>query len=247
MHDEELLLADPQLRDATLAVLAHVAFSDGVVQPSEFVYIQRLLPELSDDELKRWLDAAVHTPLDMEALAFKVPKVEDRWRMLRFAARMAWTDRELQSAEKALLVELAAALGLPVDALETVLDDLIGWIEGNVSLATIEASLADMSWDDIRVERGPGKSELVTVLPENSRVVARLCLDRTEQLLITAEGFAAGFKEGDRFLYWDQLVSYSRVPVFGAAVRLTTGKGALTLADVRLRTVATWLDRIFGA
>ncbi len=246
MHDDEQLLIDPKLRDAVVAVLAHVAFSDGVVQPSEFVYIQRLLPHLSTDELKDLLDTAASTPLDTEVLAAQITSVQDRWRLLRFAARMAWSDRELQSSEKSLLVELAAGLGLPTDALETVLDDLIGWVESPVTLDKIEASLQNMSWDDLTLNRGPSRDELGNVVPADATVVARLCVDRTEQVIVTDRGFAAGFKEGDNFIEWERLISYSRVPVFGAAVRLMTGKGAFTLVDVRLRTVATWLDRVYG-
>jgi hypothetical protein len=241
------LLENPETRDAVLSLLVHVAFSDGLVQDDEFTYLQQLVPRSNPSELLAEVTAIAERPLDCDALARALPDEPTRWRALNFAARMAWMDRQLTRKETAVLLEAANGLGLPGDAVETVLREIVGIADHPVSRLALDAALRDFAWDDLVWTTEPPRSGLARSLPEGVRVIGTILLDGVEQIVITDRGMAAGFREGDGWVHWADVVRYTRVPVFGAAVKIETRDfRARTLVDPRLQPIGSLLDRIYS-
>jgi hypothetical protein len=241
------LLERDETRDLVLGLMVHVAFSDGIVHEDEFTLLQELMPRRDPNELLDWVHTTAEEPLDHEALARALPDEADRWKTLRFAAQMAWTDRQLNSSEVQLLVSVAAGLGFGLDAVETVLNDLVGRVHAKVTTAEVDAALAGMRWEELVFVPGPPHSGLARVVPGGAVVRGCLLLDGVERIAIGDTGFAASFREGEAWVGWNEVRSYSRVPVFGAALRLETRDfRARTLGDVRLRVVGALLDRVYG-
>src|SRR5690349_12375918 len=111
-------------RDAPLlALLVHLAALDGVVQGDEFALLQRLRPDLEPGALLAWAADTAAEPLDLDAIVTSTSSVDERWDVLRFAARMVGMDGEVDQGEAKRLAELARKLGLPIDAARRVLDD----------------------------------------------------------------------------------------------------------------------------
>lgn len=241
------LLDETGPRDAVLSLLAHVAFADGTFQADEFTLLQQLVPRMPSNELRTWVEETVKRPFDAEATSKALGSEQQRWKALRFAARMAWTDRVLESHEMAFLVELAAAFELPPDAVENVLDVMVGRGNGEVGDAGVRAALIGMIWEELDFNPGHPRSALARVAPDEG-AVGVLYAEGMECLALFPSGLAGGFREGDAFVGWSDIESYNRVPVFGAAVRLELRDGRdLTLVDVRLRPIAGFLDRLFGS
>ena len=58
--------------DALIALLAHMAFSDGEVHERELDFLQRVLPGRHGADLRMWAMAAGARPLDLDAVAAAV-------------------------------------------------------------------------------------------------------------------------------------------------------------------------------
>ena len=232
-----------EAREAVLSLLVHVAFSDGVVQDEELAFLRGVFVGHPPD-LRAWVEQAAREPLDVAAVAAALPAEEERWAALRFAAAMAWTDEELASHEKALLVEVAADLDLPRDAVEQVLDELVGRPGGPVAADAVERAVEGMSWEDVEVTPG-APADLADAAPAGWTPIAVLSVDGREAIALFEQGFVGAFHEGTERVRWESVIAYTRVPVFGAAVRIETREDDLTLTDVRLRPFATLLDRVY--
>jgi hypothetical protein len=186
-------------------------------------------------------------PLDVEAVARAIPSVEDRWCALQFSARMAWTDRQLGVTEKATLVEVAAGLNLAADAVERVLAEMLGRGGRDVPPARLREAVQTMEWEEADYVARGSRSGLRATLPTGEVVIGCVTCAGVEQAVLCESGFAAGFREKNAFVRWSDIESYTRVPVFGAAVRVYLREGeSLTLVDLRVRVLASFFDRLFA-
>ncbi len=229
-------------------ILVHMACSDGVIQDEELELMQALMPNKGKGEILEMAAAIAKKSLEPDDLHDELFDDEERLGALRFAVRMAWADRHLDDLERVMLMHLAAGLDLSRDQVEATLADTIGAPDGDVDPTKLAAAISDMEWLDVAPSEAPSSGELAAVLPEGATVIAYLQLDGEDQVALCSEGLAAHFKEGETFVPWSELASYSRVPIFGAAVRLSTaGEGVKTIPDPRLRVIGTLLDKLYGA
>ena len=233
--------------DALLALLVHVAFSDGAVDAGELGFLERALPGRDPADLVAWVEQVARHPLDFAAVAAALPTSEERWKGLRFAARMAYKDGSVQATERQLLGEVARGLGLGPAAVEIVLSEVSGRGGGVVSQERIVAAVGSVSWNAVQVLDEP-VSGLLAEAAGKVRPVRVVALDDVAVLALHERGIAAHFLEGTAFVPWGELVTYSRVGALGAAVQLHTEDGRTwTLVDARLRGLTLVLDRLFGA
>lgn len=234
--------------DALLALLVHVAFSDGDVDEREIAFLQRVLPGREHDAMVTWVKQVGAHPLDLAAVAAALPSAEERWKGLRFAARMAWKDGAIQEEERALLARLAQGLELGPRAVDRVLAEMQGRVGGKVPADKIAEAADKVTWNAVQVLDEPVVGPIAEVARQDERPVRVIALDDVVVMALYPEGLAAHFMEGTAFLAWQDLVTYTRVPTFGAAVQLHTEDGRIwTLVDARLRGLTLLLDRLFGA
>lgn len=233
--------------DALIALLAHMAFSDGEVHERELDFLQRVLPGRHGSDLRMWAMAAGARPLDLDAVAAALPTPEEAWKGLRFAARMAWKDGMIADAEVELLTRLAGALELPEAAVQRVLDETEGHVVTEVTAEKVKETILGLNWDSVQLATGPLMSDLQAAVPEGYQPVVRVGLEKVEVLGVFAEGVAGRFLEGLAFVHWRDIVTYSRVPVLGASVQIHTETGRTwTLVDTRLRGLGRLFDRLFA-
>ncbi len=231
---------------ALLALLAAVAFADGEVDDDEVAFLKRVLPGRTDAALRQWAKAAGARPLKLEAIAKALPTPEHRWRALRFTVRMAWKDGTLDASEKVLLEGLCAAFELPFGALDRALAELSGRGSATVDPARIVAQFKQLKWDAIDWAEGPVLGPLKKLAPPGAVGVLRIGVDGIEVLGFYREGIVAGFREGDRFLPWKDIVTFTRAATLGAAVELHTEDGRrYSLPDFRLAGIGQLLDRLY--
>jgi uncharacterized tellurite resistance protein B-like protein len=229
------------------ALLAHVAFADGAVTDHELEFLQRVLPGRDPIALRAWAVEAGARPLDLRAVARVLPSVEERWKGLRFAIRMAWKDGTVGREERDVLGRLVEALGLPEGALDRVLGELCGRGDAAIEPARIEDALSKLQWDSVDLAEGPLCDELARVAPPTAEGVVVIRLDGVEVLGLYREGLVGWFREGAAWLPWRDIVTFTRMPTLGAAVQLHTEDGrAWTLADFRLSGLGALLDRIYA-
>lgn len=234
--------------DALIALLVHTAFSDGDVDDEELDFLQKVLPGRDRDQLATWARQVGSQPLQVSAVAAALPTVDERWKGLRFAARMAWKDGEVHSEERELLTNLALGLGLPGSAVEQVLGEMHGQAGGEVPEQRLIETLESVTWNSVQILQDPVTGPLAAVSPQGSKAVRSVALDDVVVLALYADGIAAYFLEGTTFIGWGDLITYTRVPTFGAAIQLHTEDGRTwTLVDARLRGLVVVLDRLFGA
>ena len=245
--DDLTLIERPESREAALALLVHVAFSDGMVQEKEFAFLEELLPGVDASELLVKMQEIGDRPLDLRAIGAALGSGRDRRRALQFAARMAWQDRQLGVPEKAVLVEIAAGLELPSDSVETVLAEMVGQGVGAVTPADVRSAVAGVDWpSNIRFVAGDLLSAPFR-WPSEEVLIGSFHVEGREPVVVTEGGIAAAFRERKGFARWSDIASYTRVPVFGAALRLFLKDGeCLTLSDVRFSAIATLLDALFA-
>lgn len=232
--------------DALLALLVHVAFSDGEVDEGELAFLSRVLPGRDSRELLAWIHQVGAHPLDLQAVAAALPGPEQRWKALRFAARMACKDGTIQAEERELLSRLVASLGLGPAAVELVLAEAAGRGPGRLAAERIAQTLQETPWHSVQVLDEPVGGQLARLVPDGARPVRAVALDDVVVLAFHETGIAAHFLEGTAFVAWAELVTYSRVPTMAAAVQLHTEDGRTwSLVDSRLRGLAPVLDRLF--
>ncbi|MFK7928262.1 MAG: DUF533 domain-containing protein [Myxococcota bacterium] len=232
--------------DAMLALLVHVAFSDGQVSESELAFLDKVLPGREPEQLVAWIEQVCAHPLDIQAVAAALPTAEERWKALRFAARMAWKDGAIDTGETALLQELAAGLSLGPTAVDRVLAQMQGKAGAHVPAATLAEAVEGVAWASVQVLDEPVGGPLASVAPVDASPVRIIALDDVVVVALYSDGLSAHFMEGTTFIPWASLVTYTRVPTFGAAVQLHTEEGGnWTLVDARLRGLTLLLDRLF--
>ena len=108
-------------------------------------------------------------------------------------------------------------------------------------------ALRHMWWDVLVPSRDPLESDLEGVVPPTARPICTIRLGEVEIAGLFAEGLAARFDGGSAFVRWDEIRSYTRVPVPGAAFHLRTRDGRdHAMADPRLRDVGALLDLAHG-
>lgn len=232
---------------ALLALLASIAFADGEVDDDEVAFLKRVLPGRTDAALRQWAKAAGARPLKLEAIARALPTPESRWRALRFTVRMAWKDGTLDPAEKNVLENLCAAFELPGDALRRALAELSGRGAATVDPQRIVAQFKQMKWDAIDWAEGPVLGPLKKHAPPGAVGVLRIGVDGIEVMGFYREGIVASFREGDAFLPWKDIVTFTRAATLGAAVQLHTEDGRrYSLPDFRLAGIGQLLDRLYA-
>lgn len=232
---------------ALLALLAAVAFADGEVDDDEVAFLKRVLPGRTDAALRQWAKAAGARPLKLEAIARALPTPEGRWRALRFTVRMAWKDGTLDASERALLENLCAAFELPADALPRALGELSGRGAATVDPQRIVAQFKQLKWDAIDWAEGPVLGPLKKHVPPGAIGVLRIGVDGIEVMGFYREGILASFREGDTFLPWKDIVTFTRAATLGAAVELHTEDGRrYSLPDFRLAGIGQLLDRLYA-
>ena len=232
--------------DALLSLLASMAFSDGDVHGNELDFLVKLRPGDRRDT-EAWIRAHAG-PIDPAAVAASITDAEDRWKVLRYAARMAWKDGNLAAEERALLGALAGAMSLPDLAVDRVLAEMKPRDEKGFSANRLLPMLMDIHWDAVQLAGGELISDdLKAVLPKGSELVARVGLDKVEVMAICTNGVVARFQQGAAFIGWSELVTYTRSFGLGASIHLHTEDGrAYTLVDARLSGVGALLDRVFA-
>jgi hypothetical protein len=227
------------------AMLASMAGTDGTLHPDELAFLRKLRPDLRDEaEVAEWVRGNAG-PLDLQGVAASLRSPEDRWKALRFAARMAWKDGSLADPERALLGRLAQALGLPELAVEWVLREMEPNV-GRFSSERILRVLLDARWDSVQFASGPLVSaDLISVWPPGSELVARVGLDRVEVMALSTDGLCGRFLGGAAWIAWSELVTYSRGRDIGEALVLhTEDDRRFALVDQRLAGFATILDHL---
>ncbi|MBW2253045.1 MAG: TerB family tellurite resistance protein [Deltaproteobacteria bacterium] len=244
---EGLVLGDPA-DEALIALLVQVAFSDGVVDDRELSFMEKVLPGRDPEELREWIQLQGSTDLDLEALGEALPTLEERWAGLRFAARMAFKDGVLAEQERDLLARLSVALELPRNAHERVLGEMEGRVKVAVTAERLSQALASNQWKAVQHGSGELRSTLNALVPEGTVILGRIGLDNVEVLGFTDQGIVGRFREGEAFVPWEDVVTYSRAPDLGAAIRIHTESGRCwTLVDHRLNGLGPFFDKLFAS
>lgn len=238
--------ADPS-DDALLALLAIVASSDGAVHEREIDLLSRVFPDRPRDALRAECERrAGATGLDLLAISDQFRSTDRRLTGLRFAARMAWRDGTLDARERALLVEIAAAMELPPTSVDRVLREMQPGLEERFTAERILRLVQDLQWSAVQLASGQLVSaDLGALVPPDTEVVARIGLDKIEVAGLCTTGIVARFQDGAAFLAWSDLVSYGRDGALGSSLRLMTEDGReYVLVDARLAGLAPLLDRL---
>lgn len=234
--------------DALLSLLVSMARTNERMHEREIEFLHTLRRDLPDRAaVEAW--ARSHTRhVDLHALAAAFATPDEQWKVLRYAARMAWKDGTVEDSERTLLTDLAEVLQLPPGAAERVLREMEPDRGQTFTADRIRACLLrDLHWDAVQLAAGALVSEdLIGVSPPNLEIIARVGLEKVEVMALATQGLVARFREGAAFLPWKQLVTYTRERGLGEALRLHTEDGrSFTLVDSRLAGLAFFLDRLF--
>lgn len=231
---------------ALLALMVHIAFSDGVVAPNELAFLTKVMPGRSEESLLQWVQEEMRTSLDWSQIQEALSTTDERWKGLRFACRMAWKDGSIQKEEREILEALVTELQLGSDALERVLAELRVQTSGSVSRDHLVATIKGSQWGALQVAGGPIQSDLKKVVSADMAPIARLGVNEQEVAVIFQDGFAAKFLEGDCYIPWTEFVAYTRVATLGASLQIHTESGRTwSLVDTRLRGFSVFFDRLF--
>lgn len=242
-----LLTPGDPAADAILHLLAHMANSDGVLHEGEMDFLASLLPGRTPDALRRWVQEVGSEPPLLDEVADAITDSDMRWTCLRFTARMAWKDGELQEEERTFLSSLGATLGLPPFAVDRVLREM----EPSLARFTTDRLIQVMKsvkWNAVKIASGPiASADLAAVAPPGDPCVCRIGLDKVEVMGLYEDGLSARFLEGPCFLAWSEIVSYNRGFGLGSSVRLVTEGGvSYNLVDSRLTGLCMVLDLLLG-
>ncbi|MCB9690795.1 MAG: TerB family tellurite resistance protein [Alphaproteobacteria bacterium] len=246
-HVSSVLSPGDPAADAILHLLAHMAFSDGVLHDGELGFLASILPGRTPDALRRWVREVGSEPPLLEEVAEAIQDSDMRWTCLRFTARMAWKDGELQDEERQFLETLADTLGLPRFAVDRVLREMEPGSERFTTDRIIQV-MKSVKWNAVKIASGPiASADLAAVAPPGDPCVCRIGLDKVEVMGIYQTGLSSRFLEGPCFLAWSEIVSYARGLGLGSAVRLVTEGGvAYNLVDSRLTGLCMVLDLLLG-
>lgn len=231
------------------SLLVHLAADDGAVGVDEFGLLARLRPDLDEVALLALTNRLAEAPLDWSGLAARYgggKAVDDAMDVLRVAARMVALDGVVAAAELGTLRELARVLGLPESAPQSALREVVAE-GGGVTIDQVREALRNMWWDLLIPSRDPLETDLEGVVPPGARLLCSIRLGDAEVAGLHAEGLAARFDHGPAWVAWDQIATYTRVPVPGASFHLRTRDGVdHAMVDPRLRDVGALLDLVHG-
>lgn len=232
--------------EALLRLLLYMAAADGQAHADELQLIARAYPQYDAPTLLAMAaENGAPSEMDLLAIADTMHTPDERWKCLRFAARMAWRDGRLDPGERVMLNDLAIALALPGGAVDRVLREMKA--DGTrFAPDRILQTVRDVGWDTAHFASGAlASADLAAVCPPGVTVVARIGLDRVEVAALCAEGILGRFREGPAFVPWGDLVSYSRDQALDASLVLHTEDGHdVAFVDGRMSGLALILDRL---
>ncbi len=233
--------------EALLALLAYMASSDGEVHDHELAFLQRILPGRDRDSLRAWaMEHVSASELDVDYVVGSIRPIDEQWKCLRYAARMAWKDGTVTDDERELLTRLAEGFGLPAGAVDRVLRETRVRDSARLDRDLILRAVQAPRWESVQLAGGQLVSEdLIAVLPLGADLVARVGVDRVEVMAMCTTGLVGRFAEGPAFLPWDDLVSYTRSFAIGQAITLHSEDGSsYTVVDSRMGGLALVIDRL---
>lgn len=228
-----------------MAMLVHLAYSDGVVQDDELALMARIRPDLDVAGVMAWASQVAQRTFDAHQVAAVVTEPAERWTALRLATRMVCMDGDIADEELFVLRDLAEVFGLPADAPERAVSEVVAR-GGPIARERIAAAVRNMLWKRITPTRDEPEGPLASVIPSTVTHVCTMTVDDEEVAALCYEGLAAMFERGPHFIRWTEIRSYTRVPVPGASFHLRTANQHLKMSDPRLRDVGSLLDYIFG-
>jgi hypothetical protein len=234
--------ADPAL----WSLLVGLAVGDGQVAPDEVALLRRVRPELSSAALQEWITTTARAGIDWSGLKAAAPDGDTALDVLRLAARMVALDGDVADNELGSMSQLAQHLGLPDSAPRGVLREIVAE-GGPVDPATVREALRNMWWDVLLPSRDPLESDLDRVVPSQARLLCSIRLEEEEVAGLYVEGLVARWDRGAAFVGWDQIATYTRIPVPGASFHLRTRDGVdHAMTDPKLRDVGALLDLVHG-
>ncbi len=229
-----------------LGLLVHLAYSDGIVHDDEAALLALVRPELDRQSLLAWAEEESKKPYDMTCLKEIAATSTGRRNILRFAARMVCLDGEISEEEVWSLQQLAVVLDLPDEAPQQAVDEIVAK-GGVISRERVALSLRNMLWRDLVPRRDDLGPELAAIAPTETDPVCVISLDDDEVAGLFFTGLAAHFDDGPAWVVFDQITSYTRVPVPGAAFHIHTADGRhLSMSNPRLRDLGSLFDFIYG-
>jgi len=240
-------LAQPHPDDGPLRdLLLHLALADGIVEADEIALLMRVRPDLTHDDVVAWAMASFERPFDPSPLA-KIATSEARGRdILRFAARMVCLDGDIAADEVRSLQELAEVMSLPADAPRAAIDEIVAR-GGDITRERVAESLRNMLWRELVPTRDDLGPDFTAVCPEDLTPVCVLTLDDRQVGALFFEGLVAHFDQGPTWIAFENMASYTRVPVHGAAFHLHTLDGHhLSISKPRMRDLGALCDFICG-
>ncbi|MCB9676773.1 MAG: TerB family tellurite resistance protein [Alphaproteobacteria bacterium] len=233
-HDEPLL-----------ALLVQMAYSDGIVQDDELALLSRIRPDLDVAGVMEWAAGVAERTFDPRVLAAAITSPADRWTTLRLATRMVCMDGDVADEEVGILRDLAEVFDLDDEAPDRAVAEVVAQ-GGPIARERVSASLRNMMWDRVEPTRDEPEVELEGVAPEDATHVCTMKIEDEEVAALYFEGLLALFEGGPKFVRWDEIRTYTRVPVPGASFHLHTNRDHLKMSDPRMRDVGRLLDYIYG-
>jgi hypothetical protein len=246
-HPELPPLAPGDPADAALwSLLVGLAAKDGHVAGDEVALLRRVRPDLGEDALLAWVDDTAKRGIDWAGLRACATDADAAMDLLRLAARMVALDGTVADGELGIMAELARRVGLPETAPRAALSEVVAE-GGPVDADTVKHALRSMWWDVLIPSRDPLESDLDGVVPPGARLLCSIRLGNDEVAGLFVEGLAGRWDGGASFVAWDQIATYTRVPVSGAAFHLRTRDGVdHAMTDPRLGDVGALLDLVHG-
>jgi hypothetical protein len=97
---------DPVLRH----LLVHAVFADAVVAPEELETLSLLIPEMSLNDLRSWVEEEAARLLDTDAILTAFPLRSDRFALLQLVRTMVAIDGDTHPGEDTLMESLTTIL-----------------------------------------------------------------------------------------------------------------------------------------
>lgn len=242
--DPERRAAEPLIApdDPLMDLLVHLAFSDGVLADDELALLVRLRPDQTVHQVREWLQRFDHGTFDARAVA---AAGHPPFKVLQLATRMVCMDGDVAKEEIVILEDLAEAMHLDEEAPKRAVDEVVA-PGGALPEERVLASLRNMLWRKLEPTRDEPSGELGAAIPGDAEHVATMLHGNDEVAALYLDGFAAYFEDGARFVRFDEIETYTRVPVPGASFHVHTLKEHLKIADGRMRELGQLLDFLYG-
>lgn len=232
--------------DPTLGhLLVHLAFGDGVVQGDEFALLQRVRTDLGPAECMQWALERSQDPFDLGSLQGLLAAGESGLDILRLSARMVCLDGDIADEERAQLEGIAEATGLGSSEVDRVIGEIVAQ-GGGVTRADVATALRNMLWRVLIPRRGEIEApDLIEAAPDESPVCV-LDADNQEVGALFPDGLLARFETGAAYVRYEDVATYTRVPVPGAGFHLRDVHGThYAMGDPRMSDVGALLDCLY--